>query len=114
MLEEAYHHPISEVSVETRDATLIVTPLFNFGFDGLKWRTDEDPQHGPHQVGSVKANEKDPKWTMLLDKIERSGGSFIEDGWEYWRIVTFADLSHDSKLTQIFCGVGRKRVRVGR
>lgn len=114
MLEESYHHPITEVEVETRDATLIVKPLFNFGFDGLKWRTDEDAPHGVFWVASARANEKDPKWTMLLDRIERSGGRFIEDNWEYWRIVSFADLSHDSKLTEIFCGVGRRRVRVGR
>ena len=113
MLEESYHHPISEVEVETNDATLIVRPLFNFGWDSLTWRTDEDPQHGPHQVAGARANGRDPKWTMLLDKLQRSGGQFIEDSWEYWRITSFADL-HDGKLVEIFCGVGRKRVRVGR
>lgn len=110
MIEGSYCHPITEVEIETRDATLIVKPLFNFGFDELKWRTDEDAPHGVFWVASVKANQTFSKWALLLDKIERSGGRFIEDGWEYWRIVSFADLSHDSKLTQIFCGVGRRRL----
>jgi len=109
MLEDFYHHPITEVSIEDNGASLTVKALFNHGFDGLKYETREDAYNGPHQVARPQANEFNPRWKELLEKIARSNGRFIEDGLEYWRIDAPRDL-HDGHVESILHGIARKRL----
>jgi len=109
MIEDSYKHPITEVSIEDNGASLTLKPLFNHGFDGLKYESYEDASNGPHQVARPQANEFNPRWKELLDKIARSGGRFIEDGILYWQVNAPRDL-HDGKVEQILHGIARRRL----
>ena len=109
MIERAYGHEITEVSIEDNGASLTLKPLFNHGFDVLKYESGEDAYHGPHQIARPTPNEINPQWKVLLDKIARSGGRFIEDGLEYWRIDAPRDL-HNGHVESILHGIARKRL----
>lgn len=109
MIEDSYKHPITEVSIEDNGASLTLKPLFNHGFDGLKYESYEDASNGPHQVARPQANEFNPRWKELLEKIARSNGQFIEDGLKYWRISTPRDL-RNGHVESILYGVARRRL----
>ena len=109
MIESSYGHEITEVAVEDNGATLTVRPLFNFGFDGLKYETNEDAENGPHQIARPATNEYDPRWKELLDKVTRAGGRCVIDGLQYWLIHADRDL-HDGKMERVLYGIGRRRL----
>ena len=57
MIEHGYGHEITEVEIQDNGASLTLKPLFNHGFDGLKYESYEDASNGPHQVARPQANE---------------------------------------------------------
>jgi len=109
MHEQAYGHPIVEVAIEDNDTTLTIRPLRSYGFDGLKYQSNEDSENGPHQIATPAANENDPRWKELLDKVKRRNGRLIEDGWAYWLVFTARDM-RDGKIEQILYGIARRRL----
>ena len=108
MIERDYGHPIVEIALEDNGATLTIRPLRTFGFDGLKYESNEDAEFGPHQIARPATNESDSRWRELLRKVEQSG-RWSDGEYEYWVIHADRDM-HDGKTERVLYGIGRRRL----
>jgi antitoxin component of MazEF toxin-antitoxin module len=108
MVEGDYGHEITEVEIEDNGATLTIRPLRTFGFDGLKYESNEDAEYGPHKIARPATNEYDPRWKELLGKLEQRG-RWSDGEYEYWLIHADRDM-HDGKMERVLYGIGRRRV----